>query len=96
MKHITDEDIENVAILSKLELCKAEKSKAKEHIELMLNYIDKMNELDTEGVAPLSHIFEVNNVFREDIIVNGDESKNILRNAPEVEKECFKVPKTVS
>ena len=96
MKHITDEDIENIAILSKLDLSEVEKSKAKEDIELMLNYIDKMNELDTEGVAPLSHIFEVNNVFREDIIVNGDESKNILRNAPEVEKECFKVPKTVS
>lgn len=96
MKHIMDEDIENVAILSKLELSKAEKSKAKEDMELMLNYIDKMNELDTENIEPLSHIFEVNNVFREDIIVNGDESKNMLRNAPEVEKECFKVPKTVS
>ena len=96
MKHITDEDIENIAILSKLDLAEVEKSKAKEDIELMLNYIDKMNELDTENIEPLSHIFEVNNVFREDIIVNGDESKNMLRNAPEVEKECFKVPKTVS
>ena len=40
----------------------------------MLDYIDKLNELDTEGVEPMSHVFPVNNVFREDVVTNGDGS----------------------
>lgn len=44
-------------------------------MEEMLNYIDKLNELDTTGVEPMSHVFPVNNVFREDVVTNGDGSK---------------------
>ena len=39
----------------------------------MLDYIDKLNELDTAGVEPMSHVFPVHNVFREDVVVNGDD-----------------------
>lgn len=48
-------------------------------MEEMLNYIDKLNELDTTGVEPMSHVFPVNNVFREDVVTNGDGSKETLR-----------------
>ena len=54
-----------------------------------------MNELDTSNVEPMSHVFPVNNVFREDIVVNGDEREKILQNAPEEKNGSFKVPKTV-
>lgn len=60
----------------------------------MLNYIDKLNELDTEGVEPMSHVFPVNNVFREDVVTNGDDRDNILKNAPEEKDGMFNVPKT--
>ena len=40
----------------------------------MLDYVDKLDELDTSGVEPMSHIFEDENVFREDVVTNGDES----------------------
>ena len=56
--HISDETIEYVGILAKLELNEEEKEQAKKDMESMLDYIDKLNELDTEGVEPLSHEFD--------------------------------------
>ena len=81
--HISDETIEYVGILAKLELSEEEKEQAKKDMESMLDYIDKLNELDTEGVEPMSHVFPVQNVFREDEVVNGDDRENMLRNAPQ-------------
>ncbi len=92
---ITDETIEYVGILAKLELSDEEKEHAKNDMANMLDYIDMLNELDTEGVEPMSHVFPVNNVFREDIITNGDDRDNILANAPAKKDGSFKVPKTV-
>lgn len=92
---ITDETIEYVGILAKLELSEEEKEQAKKDMTNMLDYIDRLNELDTEGVEPLSHVFPVHNVFREDIITNEDDRENILLNAPEQKNGSFQVPKTV-
>lgn len=91
---ITDETIEYVGILAKLELSPEEKEQAKKDMANMLDYIDMLNELDTEGVEPMSHVFPVNNVFREDVVVNGDDRENMLANAPEQKDGCYKVPKT--
>ena len=60
----------------------------------MLDYIDKLNELDTSSVEPMSHVFPVSNVFREDVVTNGDDRDNILKNAPEERDGAFVVPKT--
>lgn len=92
---ISDETIEYVGILAKLELTEEEKEKAKKDMGSMLDYIDKLNELDTAGVEPMSHVFPVQNVFREDVVVNGDDRENILKNAPEQKDGSFVVPKTV-
>lgn len=92
---ITDETIDYVGILAKLELSEEEKEQAKKDMANMLDYIDMLNELDTEGVEPMSHVFPVHNVFREDIVVNGDTSDQILKNAPEQKDGSFMVPKTV-
>ena len=91
---ITDETIEYVGILAKLELDEAEKEAAKKDMGRMLDYIEKLNELDTAGVEPMSHVFPVQNVFREDIVTIGDESEKTLRNAPEEKDNMFVVPKT--
>lgn len=91
---ISDETIEYVGILAKLELDAEEKEQAKSDMASMLDYIDKLNELDTEGVEPMSHVFPVNNVFREDVVTNGDDRENILKNAPEEKNGMFNVPKT--
>ena len=92
---ISDETIEYVGILAKLELSDDEKEQAKKDMGSMLDYIDKLNELDTSGVEPMSHVFPVNNVFREDVVTNEDTRDKILSNAPEEKDGSFMVPRTV-
>ncbi len=92
---INDEVIEYVGILAKLELNEEEKEQAKKDMNRMLDYIDKLNELDVSGVEPMSHVFPVSNVFREDVITNTDTRDAILENAPAKKDGCFKVPRTV-
>ena len=69
---ISDETIEYVGILAKLSLSEEEREQAKKDMGRMLDYIDKLNELDTTGVEPMSHVFAVRNVFREDEVTGGD------------------------
>ena len=64
------------------------------HMASMLDYIDKLGELDTTGVEPMSHVFPVHNVFREDVVTNGDDRENIIKNAPEEKDGMFVVPST--
>lgn len=92
---ISDETIDYVGILAKLELDEQEKEHAKKDMGEMLDYIDKLNELDTSGVEPMSHVFPVNNVFRQDEVTNGDGRDATLENAPERKENTFVVPKTI-
>ena len=92
---ISDETMEYVGILAKLELTKEEAEAAKKDMEEMLDYIDQLNELDTTGIEPMSHVFPVNNVFRDDVVTNGDGSAATLKNAPVQKDGGFKVPKTI-
>lgn len=91
---ISDETIEYVGILAKLELSEEEKEQAKKDMGKMLDYIDKLNELDTSGIEPMSHVFPVDNVFREDTVTNGDDREQMLANAPQKKDGTYMVPKT--
>lgn len=91
---ISDEVIDYVGILAKLELSPEEKEAAKKDMGRMLDYIDKLNELDTSDVEPMSHVFPVHNVFREDVVTNGDGREGSLCNAPQQKDGMFLVPKT--
>ncbi len=92
---IDNETIENVCILAKLTLSEEEKEKARSDMQKMLDYVDKLDELDTDAVEPLSHIFAEDNVFREDEVTNGDESEAMLANAPLAKEGQYQVPKTI-
>ena len=92
---ISDETMEYVGILAKLELSPEEAEAAKKDMADMLDYIDKLEELDTSGIEPMSHVFPVNNVFRDDVVTNGDGSEATLANAPVKKDGGFKVPKTI-
>ena len=92
---ITDETIDYVGILAKLKLSEQEREDAKADMQKMLDYIDKLNELDTAGVEPMTHVFPVKNVVREDVVVNGDDREQMLANAPEQRDGQYQVPKTV-
>ena len=91
---ISDETIEYVGILAKLELSGQEKEQARRDMGQMLDYIDKLKELDTSGVEPMSHVFQVQKVFREDVGTNGDGREESLCNAPQQKDGMFLVPKT--
>ena len=92
---ISDETMEYVGILAKLELKDEEKESARQDMQKMLDYVEKLDELDTSGVVPLSHIFGNANVFREDVVTNGDESVAMLKNAPKAKDGQYQVPKTI-
>nr|WP_271715248.1 Asp-tRNA(Asn)/Glu-tRNA(Gln) amidotransferase subunit GatC [Anaeromicropila herbilytica] len=92
---ITDETIDYVSALAKLVLSQEEKEKAEVDLGNILGYIETMNELDTEGIEPMSHAFPLKNVFREDVVTNGDDRDNVLSNAPVKKDGSFVVPKTV-
>jgi len=91
---ITDEMIDYIGILSKLDLSEKEREQAKSDMCKMLDYFDTMNELDTSDVEPLSHVFNTQNVFRNDELANSSECIN-MQNAPVVQNNMFVVPRTL-
>lgn len=91
---ISDGTIEYVGILAKLELTGEEKEQAKRDMGRMLDYIDRLKELDTSEAEPMSHVFPIQNVFREDRVTNGDDRERILQNAPVQKDGMFVAPKT--
>lgn len=93
---ISDETIEYVGILAKLELSQEEKEQAKKDMGRMLKFIDKLNELDTEEIEPMSHVFPMNNVFREDVVTNTDMRKQLLKNAPGEKNGMFISPGAIN
>lgn len=92
---ITDETVDYVAALAKLSLNEEQREKAKEDLGRILSYMDSMNELNTDEIEPMSHAFPITNVFREDVVTNGDNREALLANAPSKKDGCFLVPKTV-
>jgi aspartyl-tRNA(Asn)/glutamyl-tRNA(Gln) amidotransferase subunit C len=92
---ITMELISYLEKLGRISLTEEEKEKTRIDLSAILGYIDKLNELDTDSVEPLSHAFPITNVFREDEVTNSDRRDVILSNAPDKKDGCFKVPKTV-
>ena len=92
---ISDEVMANTELLAKLALTDDEREKSRREMEKILGYVDKLNELDTEGVEPLISLFPVENVFREDKVVNGDMRDELVDLAPRKKDGQYLVPKTV-
>ena len=92
---ISAKDVEHVALLGRLELSAEEKKKYTDQLNDILEYAEKLKELDTENVPPTAHALSINNVFREDIARPGLDVEKALQNAPSREGEFYKVPKIV-
>jgi len=92
---VTVKDVEYIAKLARLRFTEDEKQKLMHHLNDILNYIDQLNKIDTSNVEPLSHVVELNNVFREDVVKPGLSSKEALKNAPAKTDKFFKVPKVI-
>ncbi|HIT73047.1 aspartyl/glutamyl-tRNA(Asn/Gln) amidotransferase subunit C [Tyzzerella sp. An114] len=92
---ITDEMIDYISQLARLELSGEEREKGKEEIGKIIDYMDTLNTLDTTDIEAMSHAFPVKNVFREDVVKPSVDRDIITLNAPNKKEGCFKVPKTV-
>lgn len=92
---ITEEMVDYVSALSRLELPAEEKKAMAAELEGILAYMDVLNTLDTDGVEPMSHVFPLKNVFRADMVGPSASRASLLANAPVPDGEAFLVPKTV-
>ncbi len=90
---IDQTQVRKVAKLSRLDLTEDEVEEFTGQLSAILEYVEKMNELDTAGVEPLAHCLPVSNVLREDSAKESLGTEKVLANAPQRDDEFFKVPK---
>lgn len=84
-----------MATLARLELTPDEQEQLTGQLDRILDYMDKLNELDTENVEPMSHAVNVVNVLRPDRAVNQPRTEDLLRNAPARDDDFLSVPKII-
>lgn len=92
---ITKELVSYVAQLSRIKLDDSETEEMQKQMGAIVDYMDILNQLDTDAIEPLSHIFSITNVMRDDVTAPSYDREEILKNAPEHTAEAFVVPKTV-
>jgi len=92
---VTRKDVEYIAELARLKFNDTELEKFTAELNQILSYMEKLNELDTENVEPLSHPVEGNNVFREDEVKQSVNREDALKNSPAHDEVFFKVPKVI-
>ena len=92
---ITRDQVEQVAMLARLELTDAESEILTGQMDAILAYVDKLNELNTDGIIPTSHAVPVENAFRADQVRPSIGAENALANAPERVDDFFRVPKII-
>jgi aspartyl-tRNA(Asn)/glutamyl-tRNA(Gln) amidotransferase subunit C len=94
---ISREDVLKVAALANLELSDAEVDTYRGHLDDILTYIDKLNEIDTSGVEPLTQVVAASSddSLREDVIVRADIISEVLEGAPDPEAPYFRVPRVI-
>ncbi|GIO34195.1 MULTISPECIES: Asp-tRNA(Asn)/Glu-tRNA(Gln) amidotransferase subunit GatC [Paenibacillus] len=89
---ITNQDVRHVAKLARLNLSAEEEQMFTEQLNAILQYAEKLNELDTDGVEPTTHVLPVSNVMREDVKRESLPLEKVMLNAPDEEDGQFKVP----
>lgn len=93
---ISKDDVKKIATLARLNIAENEIEKYQHHLEEILNYVQKLNELDTANVEPTYYVQEAINVFREDEVKPSLSQEDALKNAPEQSHGFFVVPKIIS
>ncbi|HET6513838.1 MAG TPA: Asp-tRNA(Asn)/Glu-tRNA(Gln) amidotransferase subunit GatC [Thermodesulfovibrionales bacterium] len=87
--------VEHIAHLARLSLSEDEEKTFSQQIGSILEYVEKLNELDTSGIEPTSHVIEMKNVMREDMIWPSLPVDNALANAPDRSGNFYRVPKII-
>jgi aspartyl-tRNA(Asn)/glutamyl-tRNA(Gln) amidotransferase subunit C len=92
---VNDALVQNLANLARLQFNEQEKEIIKKDLQRMIQFVDKLNELNTEGVEPLLHMTDAINVLREDVVQGSISREEALKNAPDTDGTFFKVPKVI-
>ena len=92
---VTDALVDNLANLSRLSFTETEKTEIKGDLQRMIAFVEKLQEVDTTGTAPLLHMTDAINVYREDAVKSSIPREDAMRNAPETDGTFFKVPKVI-
>jgi aspartyl-tRNA(Asn)/glutamyl-tRNA(Gln) amidotransferase subunit C len=95
---ISKEDVLKVAALANLELSPDEVETYRAHLDDILTYIDKLNEVDTSGIEPLTQVVAAptdDSTLREDVVVRGDIITEVLQGAPDPDAPYFRVPRVI-
>lgn len=92
---ISREEVRHVARLARLELAEAEEVRMTVQMNQILEYMDKLNELDTRNIPPTTHAIQLQNVFREDSAGPSIDRELALTNAPQSDGASFVVPKVI-
>ncbi|MBQ8315651.1 MAG: Asp-tRNA(Asn)/Glu-tRNA(Gln) amidotransferase subunit GatC [Lachnospiraceae bacterium] len=95
MVKVDETVLEKAEVLSKLQIAPSERERTMREMEMLLAYVERLNEVDTEGVLPLSHGESGESSLRADVVTNPDGREAVLLNAPEQRDGQFVVPKTV-
>jgi aspartyl-tRNA(Asn)/glutamyl-tRNA(Gln) amidotransferase subunit C len=90
---VIDIDVDYLAKLARIGLTDSEKERFSKELPSILDYISKLNQLDTEQIPPTSHVLGLQNVFREDKVLSSLEINDVLDNAPMKDGTSFKVPR---
>mgnify|MGYP003349995837 CR=1 FL=1 len=93
---VNDELINNLADLSRLRFNDAEKESIKKDLQQMIAFVDKLRELNVDGVEPLMHMSEATDRLREDVVSGSVTREEALKNAPETDGVFFRVPKVIN
>ncbi len=89
---LTPEIVKQVSLLARLQLSADELELMTQQLGRVLEYIDKLAEVDTENVAPLAHAVELSNVFADDQVAPSLPREEVLANAPKRDDACYRVP----
>ena len=92
---ITKEQIQHIAVLSRLNLSEEEKDLFGSQLSSILDYMDQLNELDTRETEPTSHVLSLSNVMRDDILTSSLPGEEALKNAPSHSQNFYRVPKII-
>ncbi len=92
---VTRDEVKHIAKLAKLSLTEQEEINFQKELSNIIDYMDKLNEVDITNVESLSHPITVENVFREDEVKKSISREEVLKNAPDATEEFFKVPKVI-
>ena len=92
---ITIAEVEHVAKLARLQISSDEKENLTEQMNRILLYMEKLNELNTVGVEPTSHVLDLHNAFRADAVKESLPREQALENAPEANEAEFIVPRII-